>query len=306
MSAADSATHAAITKKNSGLLANPYLVPFDGGFHIGRTATAPPADAPGDKACKRRLEEAVAELAVLQKVLFAGRHHAILLVFQAMDAAGKDGTIRSLLTGVNPAGCHVHPFQKPTAEEIDHDFLWRTSLRLPARGHIGVFNRSHYEEVLVVRVHPELLIGQRLPAESNLEQLWWERYESIVEYEKHLARSGTLILKFFLHVSPAEQKKRLLERLRKPETQWKFDAGDLDERGHWAAYQQAYEDALRATSRSQAPWFAIPADDKAYMRMVVAETVVQALQDLDMTYPQPSRRSREEIEALRARLEAMA
>jgi PPK2 family polyphosphate:nucleotide phosphotransferase len=272
---------------------SPYLVPFDGTFRVAAAPTAP-EDDPGKKECKKRLADHIDELRDLQRMLYAHDHHAVLLIFQAMDAGGKDGTIRAVMSGINPAGCQVFSFKVPSAEELDHDFLWRTSRRLPERGRIGIFNRSYYEEVLVVKVHPEYLDGQKLPADVRGASLWQERYESIRDHEKHLARSGTVILKFFLHVSKEEQRRRFLARLDEPEKNWKFSAGDVRERGYWDDYQRAYEDALNASSRPWAPWYAIPADDKPYMRMTVAEIVVRTLRGLGLRYPEvdPEERAR--------------
>ncbi|MCP3959380.1 MAG: polyphosphate kinase 2 family protein [bacterium] len=282
---------------------NPYLVPFDGSFDLGDAATAPPDDAPGKKGCKKRLEDQIDELRDLQRMLYAHDHHSVLLVFQAMDAAGKDGTIRAVMSGVNPAGCQVSSFKVPSSEELDHDFLWRSARRLPERGRIGIFNRSYYEEVLVVRVHPEYLGGQRLPDRVPLDQLWRERHESIRDHEKHLARNGTVILKFWLNVSHAEQRERFIARLDEPEKNWKFSSGDVRERGFWADYMDAYEDALRATSRPWAPWYAIPADSKPYMRMCVAEIVVETLRGLGLRYPEATAKERQKFAEMRALLE---
>jgi PPK2 family polyphosphate:nucleotide phosphotransferase len=264
---------------------NPWLVPFDGSFRRAAVATAPPAEAPGKKACKKQLRARVEELDELQRMFYAHDRHALLLVFQGMDAAGKDSTIRALLQGVNPAGCQVFSFKQPSAEELDHDFLWRSSRRLPERGRIGVFNRSYYEEVLVVRVHPEYLGGQQLPGDVNLETIWQDRYASIRAHEEHLARNGTVVLKFWLNVSREEQRQRFLARLDEPEKNWKFSTGDVRERGFWDDYMQAFEEAVRETSRPWAPWYAIPADNKPYMRLCVADIVVQAMQSLEMHYP---------------------
>lgn len=284
-------------------ISSPYLVPFDGSFRVAGAATGRPGDAPGKKERRERLAERVGELRELQRMLYAHDHHAVLLVFQAMDAAGKDGTIRAVMSGVNPAGCQVSSFKVPSSEEIDHDFLWRTAKRLPERGRIGIFNRSYYEEVLVVRVHPEYLKGQRLPEIPPLEQLWTERYESIREHEKHLARNGTVIVKFWLNVSHAEQKERFLARLDEPEKNWKFSSGDVRERGFWNDYMRAYEDALNATSRPWAPWYAIPADSKSYMRMCVAEIVVATLKGLGLHYPPADAKELARFDEMRALLE---
>lgn len=264
---------------------SPYRVPFDGSFKLARSPTRPPDKAPDKDACKERLAALVDELAELQRVLYAHDRYALLLVFQAMDAAGKDSTIRAVLSGVDPAGCQVFSFKRPSESELDHDFLWRTSRCLPQRGRIGVFNRSHYEEVLTVRVNPEFLGAQKLPYERPLKALWQERYESIGEHEKHLARNGTVILKFWLNVSRDEQRERFLARLDEPEKNWKFESGDLQARAQWDDYMQAYQAALNATSAAHAPWYAIPADSKSFMRMTVADIVVRTLKSLDIHYP---------------------
>ena len=282
---------------------SPYLVPDDGSFRVADAMTEPPEDAPGKKRCRKRLDKLTDELRDLQRMLYAHDHHSVLLLFQAMDAAGKDGTIRAVMSGVNPAGCQVSSFKVPSSEEVDHDFLWRTTKRLPERGRIGIFNRSYYEEVLVVRVHPEYLKGQRLPEIPPLDQLWAERYTSIREHERHLARNGTVILKFWLNVSHGEQKNRFLSRLDEPEKNWKFSSGDVRERGFWNDYMQAYEDALNATSKPWAPWYAIPADDKPYMRLCVAEIIVATLKGLGLHYPEASDKERVRFDEMRALLE---
>ncbi len=283
---------------------SPYLVPFDGSFSVAGAPTRPPAEAPERKALKKLLKKRVKRLSALQKRLYAENRHAVLLVFQAMDAAGKDSTIRAVLSGVNPAGCQVSAFKQPSAEELDHDFLWRTVERLPERGRIGVFNRSYYEEVLVVRVHPEYLEGQRLPRVPPLDRLWEERLASIRDHERHLARNGTVVLKFWLNVSRGEQRRRFLSRLDEPEKHWKFSVADVRERAAWDRYMVAYEAALRATSRPWAPWYAIPADDKAFMRATVADIVVRALESLDLRFPEVREADRARFAEMRARLEA--
>ena len=280
-----------------------YLVPADASLKLKKTATNPGKKAPDDDECERRLAACVAEIDKLQQVLYAHNRYALLLVFQAMDAAGKDGTIRAVLSGVNPAGCHVTSFKTPSAEELDHDFLWRTTRHLPERGRIGVFNRSYYEEVLVVRVHPEFLAAQRLPNGTNGKNIWEGRYESIREHEQHLARNGTVILKFFLNVSRDEQRKRFLSRLNDAEKHWKFSENDVAERAHWDKYQQAYEEALNETSRAWAPWYAIPADNKDYMRLSVAEIVRDTLKSLDLEYPRPDKADMARFDEMRALLE---
>ncbi|UCF66034.1 MAG: polyphosphate kinase 2 family protein [Acidobacteriota bacterium] len=283
---------------------NRYLVPFDGSFRVENAETEPPDSAPGKKESKKRLEELVDRLSELQRMLYAHDHHAVLLVFQAMDAAGKDGTIRAVMSGVNPAGCQVFPFKRPSAEEWDHDYLWRTAKRLPERGRIGIFNRSYYEEVLVVRVHPEFLDAQRLPRKPSLDQLWRERYESIRDHERHLARNGTVIVKFWLNVSKSEQRRRFLDRINEPHKNWKFAAGDVAERQHWDAYLAAYQDALNETSRSWAPWYAIPADSKPFMRLCVAEIIVRSLESLGLEYPEVDEHKKRELKQMRALLES--
>lgn len=284
---------------------SPYLVPFDGSFRLSNADTAPPPDRADRKVLKSRLRDLNEELAEQQRVLYADNRYSVLLVFQAMDAAGKDGTIRRILRGVNPAGCQVFSFKQPSAEELDHDFLWRVARRLPERGRIGVFNRSHYEEVLVVRVHPEYLEGQNLPvADPGSEAFWNRRLESIERWERHLAETGTVVLKFFLNVSRDEQKERFLARLDEPEKNWKFSAGDVRERGHWNRYMAAYEAALASTSRPWAPWYAIPADDKNFMRTTVAEIVTSTLAELPISYPRVDEAERQKFAEMRALLES--
>jgi PPK2 family polyphosphate:nucleotide phosphotransferase len=281
---------------------SPYLVPHDGSFRVATASTRPPADAPGKKKCKKRLKTATDELDSLQNVLYADDRYSVLLIFQALDAAGKDSTIRAVLTGVNPAGCQVFSFKQPSAEELDHDFLWRTTRALPERGRIGVFNRSYYEEVLVVRVHPEILAGQKLP-HADSAAVWTRRFESIRSHEEHLARNGTVVLKFWLNVSADEQRDRFLSRLARPEKNWKFSAGDVEERNYRDQYLHAFEEVLSATSRSWAPWYAIPADDKPFMRMVVADIIVSTLKQLDLRYPAPDPDNEARLADLRQMLE---
>jgi len=264
---------------------SPYLVPFDGSFVVSSAANVPADDELDKKTNKKKLEKTIDELRTLQQIMYAHDKHSILLIFQAMDAAGKDSTIRSVMSGINPAGCQVFSFKKPSTIELDHDFLWRTNKCLPERGRIGIFNRSYYEEVLVVRVHPEILNFQNLPDGYSTTSIWKERYESIMDLEKHLARNGTVILKFWLNVSKQEQKQRFLSRIDEYEKNWKFSSHDLTERGYWDDYMQAYEDALNATSKSWAPWYAIPADDKPFMRYSVAKIIKKTMQSLDIKYP---------------------
>jgi PPK2 family polyphosphate:nucleotide phosphotransferase len=278
---------------------SPFLVPYDGSFRQEKTSTVPPKDAPKKKACKKLLKDLIDELDELQRVFYAEDKYALLLVFQAMDAAGKDGTIRAVMSGVNPAGCEVFSFKQPTPEELDHDFLWRTAKCLPERGRIGIFNRSYYEEVLIVRVHPEFLQAQRLPDAVNLDQLWQQRYETIRDHEKHLARNGTVILKFWLNISKDEQRKRFLSRIDEPEKNWKFSTADVKERGFWKDYMQAYEIAINETSRPWAPWYAIPADDKPFLRLAVAEIIVNTLKSLDLKYPAVGKEEKAKFKEMR-------
>ena len=279
---------------------SPYLVSYNGDFEISKASTAPQTDGHRHKGKHRR--EATENLSTLQRVLAAGDRHSVLLVFQAMDAAGKDSTIRSVMQGIDPSGCQVFSFKKPSSLELDHDFLWRTTCRLPERGRIGIFNRSQYEEVLVARVHPKILGYQKLPREINLETIWDERLTSIRQQEEHLARNGTVILKFWLNVSKDEQKRRFLARLDDPAKNWKFEPGDVVERRHWDDYMLAYQDALNASSRPWAPWYAIPADDKPYMRARVAEVIIGALQGIGLRYPEPSAADKSEFAESRAEL----
>lgn len=280
--------------------ASPYLVPFDGTFRVSKAATRPETDRPRHTGKHRKKN--TRNLNQLQRVLAAGDKHAVLLVFQAMDAAGKDSTIRAVMQGVDPSGCQVFSFKKPSNLELDHDFLWRTTCRLPERGRIGIFNRSQYEEVLVVRVHPKILDYQKLPDPIDYDTIWDDRLRSIREQEEHLARNGTVILKFWLNVSKGEQKRRFLSRLDEPSKNWKFEPGDVVERRHWDSYMQAYEDALNATSRPWAPWFSIPADDKPYMQARVAEIIIEALQSIGLKYPEPSDEDRAEFAEARKEL----
>jgi PPK2 family polyphosphate:nucleotide phosphotransferase len=283
---------------------SPYLVPYDGFFTVSDAATKPPAGSPKKKILKGSLKPLVRELDELQRVLYAYDKYAVLCIFQAMDAAGKDGTIRAVMTGVNPAGFQVSSFKAPSTEELDHDFLWRTAKRLPERGRIGVFNRSYYEEVLVVRVHPGFLGGQKLPGEIDLDQIWQTRYQSILAHEEHLAQNGIVIVKFWLNVSKAEQKARFLARLDEPEKNWKFSTGDVKERGHWDQYMAAYQEAINATSRPWAPWYAIPADSKPYMRLQVAQILVETLKGLDLKYPTVDPETKAKFGEMRAILDS--
>ena len=279
---------------------SPYRVPFDGTFSVADASTAPQTDGKPHKGKHRR--QRTEDLNKLQRVLAAGDKHSLLLVFQAMDAAGKDSTIRSVMQGVDPSGCQVFSFKKPSSLELDHDFLWRTTCRLPERGRIGIFNRSQYEEVLVVRVHPKILEYQKLPGDIDVETIWDERLTSIRQQEEHLARNGTVILKFWLNVSKDEQKRRFLSRLDEADKNWKFEPNDVKERRYWDDYMRAYEEALNETSRPWAPWYAIPADDKSYLRARVADIIIDALQGIGLEYPEPSAEDRAEFAAARNEL----
>jgi PPK2 family polyphosphate:nucleotide phosphotransferase len=280
-----------------------HRVPYDGRFAIGDFDTDPPDGSGREAELEADLASSVQRLDDLQRRLFAEERHALLTVFQAMDAAGKDSTIRKVFSGVNPAGFRVHAFGRPSELELRHDFLQRVAARLPERGKIGVFNRSHYEEVLVVRVNPAALAAQNLP-EAGGGDFWEARFESIREFERHLSRNGTVIVKFWLNVSRKSQRKRLLERIEDPEKNWKFRLGDLDDRARWDEYRAAYEAMLRATSRPFAPWYAIPADDKDYMRAAVARILVETLEGVDPQYPAVNAAQRRELEEGRKRLES--
>ena len=252
---------------------------------------------------KAILETDIKELSARQSLLYADNRYSLLLIFQAMDAAGKDGAIKHVMSGVNPQGCQVFSFKSPSPTDLAHDFLWRTTRCLPERGHIGIFNRSYYEEVLIVRVHPEILRAQELPQVSlNDNKIWEHRYRSINDLEKHLDRNGTRIVKFFLHLSKDEQRRRFLERIAHPEKNWKFSQSDLAERTFWKDYMKAYEDCLSATSTKHAPWFVVPADDKENARLIISQIVLATLQSMKMSYPETSPARRKELQAIRKSL----
>jgi PPK2 family polyphosphate:nucleotide phosphotransferase len=287
---------------HSGPLSAPYRVTRGSSF---RLREIDPGDTQGIKD-KKKAQEALAagiqELAELQEKLYAQNQWGMLLVFQAMDAAGKDSAIEHVMSGINPQGCQVYSFKTPSAEELDHDFLWRTSKCLPERGRIGIFNRSYYEEVLVVRVHPEFLGGQRLPADLGGKGIWKRRFEDIAAFERYFARQGFVILKFFLHVSKDEQRKRFLDRIEQPEKNWKFAMGDVEERENWGDYMAAYEDMIRHTAAEHAPWFVVPADNKWFTRLVVADAIRRALESLDLTFPKVGGAKKKELAAARQAL----
>ncbi len=250
------------------------------------------------------LAEHIEKLSAQQNLLYASNTYALLLIFQAMDAAGKDSAIKHVMSGVNPQGCQVFSFKHPSAEELEHDFLWNATRRLPERGHIGIFNRSYYEEVLIVRVHREILSGEELPVELlNAKHFWRDRYRSINNLEDHLHRNGTRILKFFLHLSKEEQRKRFLKRIEQPEKNWKFSAADIAERGYWNQYMKAYEECLGATSTDIAPWYIVPADDKENTGLIISRIVLDALKGLDMSYPKTTPKRRRELVAIGQQLE---
>lgn len=291
---------AEVNQKNIASLLKPYRVTSGKNFHISNIH---PADTQQLRFEKEEatllLQQSLEQLALLQDKLYASDHWALLLIFQAMDAAGKDSTIKHVMCGINPQGCQVFSFKQPSAEELDHDYLWRYIRCLPERGRLGIFNRSYYEEVLVVRVHKSILQAQRVPSQLITKDIWKERLEDIRSFERYLSRNGTVILKFFLHVSRKEQKKRFLERLDRPEKNWKFSAADVEDRKHWDAYMNAYEEAIKATATSESPWLVVPADNKWFTRLVVSAAVVDSLQQLNLEYPKVDDNKRKELDAAR-------
>ncbi|MEO8959878.1 MAG: ADP-polyphosphate phosphotransferase [Rudaea sp.] len=273
------------------------------GVTLGDRPTSVKPICKSKKRYKKLLQEHVESLTALQRLHYASGRYAMLLILQGMDAAGKDGAIRHVMSGVNPQGCEVFSFKQPSAEELKHDFLWRTTCRLPERGRLGIFNRSYYEEVLVVRVHPEMLLTQQLPEELIDENdIWEQRYRSIVDLEEHLHRNGTRIVKVFLHLSKDEQRKRFLDRIDEADKNWKFGASDIHERTFWDQYMEAYEACLNATSTHDAPWFVVPADDKESARLIVSQIVLDAFNGLDMAYPKTTAKRRRELASIRKSL----
>jgi PPK2 family polyphosphate:nucleotide phosphotransferase len=253
---------------------------------------------------EKLLSQHVEQLSSLQQLFYACNRYAVLLIFQAMDAAGKDGVIQHVMSGVNPQGCQVYSFKQPSATELQHDFLWRTTRDLPERGRIGIFNRSYYEEVLILRVHPEILRSQGLPdSEAKDPRIWKHRYRSIVDFERHMHANGTRIVKFFLHLSKDEQRKRFLARIDEAEKNWKFSMADIEERGYWKQYMRAYEDCLTATHSHHSPWYVVPADDKRNARLIVSRVILDTLESLDMQYPTVDAARRRELRAIRKRLD---
>lgn len=287
---------------------NKYLIDQNSNFKVSEAITIEDESLLSKKKLKDELKDLTKELGELQHQLYAEDRRSILCVFQAMDAAGKDSTIRAVFNRVNPTGCHVSSFKKPSSLELDHDFLWRSTTQLPERGQIGIFNRSYYEEGLVVRVHPEFLRYQRLPDlpidlnEKSLADFWENRYESFNDFEKHLARNGTLVLKFWLNVSKEEQKNRFLSRLDEPEKHWKFSSSDLKERGYWDDYMEAYQELLTHTTKPWAPWHAIPADNKLYMRVQVAKIIVENLKKMNPQYPVAQQKEVDQFDEMRTAL----
>jgi PPK2 family polyphosphate:nucleotide phosphotransferase len=279
---------------------HPLLVPFEGTFAVRDAPTEPPKDKDKDH-WQERLDDEAKALGEAQYRLYADARYAVLLVFQALDAAGKDGTIRHVFAGVNPCGLRVASFKRPSPLELAHDFLWRTTGQLPERGTVAIFNRSYYEEVIVVRVHPQFLAAQRLP-EAPSPTFWDDRLRASADHERHLAEQGTVILRFWLTVSKGEQRKRLIERIDEPNKHWKFNFGDVDEREHWEEYLDAYQHALSATSRAWAPWYAVPADDKHFMRWQVAKLVNDALEQLDIQFPQVGKDTKAALKEAKERL----
>jgi PPK2 family polyphosphate:nucleotide phosphotransferase len=294
-----------MARRNPKAFIKPYRITDGQSFRLKEMDSADTGDLKSEDKQESHdlLQSGVALLSDLQEKLYAQDRWALLLIFQAMDAAGKDSTIKHVMSGVNPQGCQVFSFKAPSHEELDHDYLWRCMKCVPERGRIGIFNRSYYEEVLVVRVHPNLLKSQRLPSALETKHIWKERYEDINAFERYLTRNGIAIRKFFLHVSPGEQKKRFLERLEQPNKNWKFSVSDARERDYWDDYMQAYEQMIQHTSHAHAPWFVVPADNKWFTRLVVAATVIDALQDMDLAFPKVDAERHKELQAMREILE---
>jgi PPK2 family polyphosphate:nucleotide phosphotransferase len=287
----------------SKLKAHDFRVPAGKKVDLDRLPTRVKPVYRSKKHYQKLLQEQVEELSALQRLHYASNRHAVLLIFQAMDAAGKDGAIRHVMSGVNPQGCQVFSFKHPTPMELDHDFLWRTTRSLPERGRIGIFNRSYYEEVLIVRVHPEILRTEQLPHDVlDDDDVWKERYRSIVDLEEHLYRNGTRVIKFFLHLSKEEQRKRFLERIDDPDKNWKFSLADVEERKFWKHYMKAYEACLKETSTEHAPWFVVPADDKENARLIISDIILELFKSLKMTYPTQSAERLRELQAIRSLL----
>jgi PPK2 family polyphosphate:nucleotide phosphotransferase len=284
-------------------LAKPYRIEHGKDFQLKDYDPADTGKLHSKDQAHKLLEKGIAHMAELQAKLYAQDRWALLLIFQAMDAAGKDGAIKHVMSGVNPQGCQVYSFKAPSTEELDHDYLWRTMERLPERGRIGIFNRSYYEEVLVVRVHPEVLKKEKIPQSLIGKNLWDERFEDICSFERYLSRNGIVIRKFFLHLSQKEQKKRFLERLDEPDKNWKFSAADVHEREYWDDYMRAYEEMIRGTASKHAPWYVVPADNKWFTRVAVAAAITDTLEDLGLAYPKVGREGRKQLQSARTLLE---
>jgi PPK2 family polyphosphate:nucleotide phosphotransferase len=284
-------------------LSKPYRIDHGKNFRLKDFDPAATSHVHSKEHAKELLAKGISEMAEFQDKLYAQDRWAVLLIFQAMDAAGKDGAIKHVMSGVNPQGCQVFSFKAPSSEDLNHDYLWRTTKCLPERGHIGIFNRSYYEEVLVVRVHSDILKNERLPDEPVSKDIWEERFDDIKSFEKYLSHNGVVVRKFFLNVSKGEQKRRFLERLDTPEKNWKFSAADVRERACWDDYMTAYEEMIAGTSSSHSPWYVVPADNKWYTRLVVAAAIVDTLQELKIAYPKVDPEKRKELQAARAELE---
>jgi PPK2 family polyphosphate:nucleotide phosphotransferase len=291
--------------KEASRLAEPFCITKGEKFRLKDWDPAATTGVKNKQHAQNILDAREGVLSRLQEKLYAQDRWALLVVLQALDAAGKDGVIKHVMSGVNPQGCDVHAFKSPSNEELNHDYLWRTQKCIPERGKIGIFNRSYYEEVLVVRVHPTLLRAERLPDELITKHIWDQRYEDINAYEEYLTRNGVMIRKFFLHVSKEEQKKRFLERLEDPKKNWKFAMADVNERGFWKDYQEAYEEMIQNTAAKHAPWFAVPADNKWFTRLIVASAIIQALDELHLSFPDVDKAKKKELEAVRASLLAL-
>ncbi len=284
--------------KQSARLAEPYSVSDGGKFRLKDYDTSDTGDLKNKEQSQKIIDNRAGLLSNLQEKLYAQDRWAVLLIFQAMDAAGKDGAIKHVMSGINPQGCDVHSFKTPSNEELNHDYLWRAHKCVPERGKIGIFNRSYYEEVLVVRVHPSNLQAQKLPDPLITKHIWEQRYEDINAFEKYLANNGVVIRKFFLHVSKKEQKKRFLERLEDSKKNWKFSMADVKERGYWKDYQEAYEEMIRNTATKHSPWYVIPADNKWYTQLIVASAIISALEELDLSFPDVDKEKKKELEVV--------
>jgi PPK2 family polyphosphate:nucleotide phosphotransferase len=291
-----------VSRKTTQSLVDPFRVTTGRRFTLKDHRPGNTLDFKSKAQTAALLKQGVSTLSELQEKLYAQDRWAVLLIFQAMDAAGKDSTIKHVMSGINPTGCQVYSFKAPSPEELDHDFLWRTTRCLPERGRIGIFNRSYYEETLIVRVHPELLARQHLPESLVTRRIWRERFDDINAFERYLSRNGVLVLKFFLHVGKEEQRKRFLERLEEPEKNWKFSIADVHERDHWDAYQDAYEDMIRHTAHEHAPWFVVPSNAKWFARLVVATAVIDGLEKLKLAFPEVDQEKRRELATVKRAL----